>query len=1027
MDPSYEVVPGQPSTEVSDSGVPSESLPTASQLPVQDGTITTTSSSSLSTPGLPSSPRSPSPPPRRPSPPPLALAYDISNLAGEVAHIAMSRLACDVHEHCDGSCGPDGRPLAFPAMRVGGPNQARLHAQREEFKRSELPLVKVEKEEAAVVVDPAAAERFRYEPIDSTRGEIRVLRVREAVFRDDAVEAELRVINLDDPARPAFTTLSYCWGDPTFNRTIVCDGRTLPVNASLLACLRRHRRDRGGDGGRPEWLWADAVCINQADRAELSAQIRLMGRIYGEARVVYVDLGDGPDYFHLGVELLARLKVVAGVYGQGVADTRAPRFNETFGIPPFEHDCWRALFRIFSAPWFLRTWTIQEIVLAGERRLRFGRFAFDYVDLARAFELVSFQRGPLLNLLSPDSWTGMSNFQRTLRIDRDFKRGALTPTEVLWRTRDCLVSDPRDRVIALLGLISHNKREAFDFDYGWPVAKLFYEFALYVLKNWGFAERVAMLSYAGLHLRSNDVALTKPVKIVMFEDVKKAKTQAKINTDGQHEEDTTAKPETNASEEKGKEPEAVEDKAAQTSGGTPLPPAHYFPSWAPDWLAATSLGPAVFAILREEAFCASADSTPAMYALGDFDRHDAVLTQMALPVGRVVAVSLSLLEAVRMARAQAKRDAATGRERGEGNAAGEEGGEGDRKGEGKKQIGIDEYVKKIYSDNDIRWLAWYKSALAVLEAAMGTTFSADGPSTSGPPLLSRTLYPDPFASFAITILGGDQYIGKCATPTSVPIEDPARTLAAVVDSIERGEESDLLDPRSPLESLGLKRKGAKVERKVEDEVTAPAVPAAEGDATVAAGERGGENSKGEEAAGNAGKESEAADVRPKTEEAETVEDKEQPQHTEEELAALIAASPRVTAMFKSQAIVAMRDRLFAVTDTGHMALVPLGTRPMARAGFQAGRDAEDKSEAKIMEIGAAADTAAAEKGDLIVLLGGAPVPFVVRDAPDKVRPDGTRQGRRFQLVGDAYVEGIMQGQFAKSRKFPGDWEPLLLV
>jgi hypothetical protein len=39
-------------------------------------------------------------------------------------------------------------------------------------------------------------------------------------------------------------------------------------------------------------LWADAVCINQADNLEKSEQVAMMGSIYSAARNVSVCLGD---------------------------------------------------------------------------------------------------------------------------------------------------------------------------------------------------------------------------------------------------------------------------------------------------------------------------------------------------------------------------------------------------------------------------------------------------------------------------------------------------------------------------------------------------------------------------------------------------------------------------------------------------------------------------------------------------------------------------------------------------------------
>jgi len=131
---------------------------------------------------------------------------------------------------------------------------------------------------------------------------IRVLDVRP-IPRDapkgTPVECTLRIINLD--ADPAFTALSYVWGDPTPTRSIVCDGVVFGVGENCYSALWHLSKRLGG-----LVIWIDAICIDQEDvRKEKAWQIPLMGDIYTKAEQVYVWLGEGDDSSNRAMRYLA--------------------------------------------------------------------------------------------------------------------------------------------------------------------------------------------------------------------------------------------------------------------------------------------------------------------------------------------------------------------------------------------------------------------------------------------------------------------------------------------------------------------------------------------------------------------------------------------------------------------------------------------------------------------------------------------------------------------------------------------------
>jgi len=69
-------------------------------------------------------------------------------------------------------------------------------------------------------------------------------------------------------------------------KPIFCDGKTIMIQANLYEAMARLRCLQ------PTEYWIDAVCINQKDLSEKTQQVQMMGRIYGYAEDVVVWLGN---------------------------------------------------------------------------------------------------------------------------------------------------------------------------------------------------------------------------------------------------------------------------------------------------------------------------------------------------------------------------------------------------------------------------------------------------------------------------------------------------------------------------------------------------------------------------------------------------------------------------------------------------------------------------------------------------------------------------------------------------------------
>jgi hypothetical protein len=146
---------------------------------------------------------------------------------------------------------------------------------------------------------------------------------------------------------PEFTALSYVWGDPTKSHEIFIGGKRLLITANLYAALRQ----LSINGLRTLCVWADAICINQEDFAERSAQVQLMRQVYHLAAEVRIWLGPGTHESWKCMSFIAHLtgsrqSIVSPLIAEESNDRRAqmvaPRFFE------------KALTRIlFQTPAFL--------------------------------------------------------------------------------------------------------------------------------------------------------------------------------------------------------------------------------------------------------------------------------------------------------------------------------------------------------------------------------------------------------------------------------------------------------------------------------------------------------------------------------------------------------------------------------------------------------------------------------------------------------------------------------------------------
>lgn len=272
----------------------------------------------------------------------------------------------------------------------------------------------------------ASAEDIRLlEPISITHSSLRfnLIKVRRA-------------------AAPAYTAVSYTWGNDEATEIIYLSGQKFHVRPNLRSCLQYVGQDAQAQTIR---IWVDAICIDQSSSDEKNSQVRRMDETYRSAAHVSVWLG------------LPKLPnhVIIPDHLQPV---------KTLEVGSFE---WYAdLDDLANRPYWSRVWVIQEFLLGQNILLYCGRSKLLWAD----FQIL------LCNRASISEHTYDANFGRpghaANRATAAFRALPLVMARHVDKhpkfqqsIHDLLIShhraectDPRDKIFGLLGLVPPDER-----------------------------------------------------------------------------------------------------------------------------------------------------------------------------------------------------------------------------------------------------------------------------------------------------------------------------------------------------------------------------------------------------------------------------------------------------------------------------------------------------------------------------------------------------------------------------------------
>lgn len=268
--------------------------------------------------------------------------------------------------------------------------------------------------------------------------QIRVLELQPSDDGNRDLYTEFSLLRLGElDSCDGYEALSYTWGEPVFSRTLhVAGGKSIAITENLYTAITTFRYAR-----RPRRLWIDAVCINQKDDAEKSAQVKLMPRIYRCSARVLAWIGESTEESEAAFGLfkqLARYISDLGIYSRMDHFVTSTKTNSSCiavmgadesGRAALEETVWGGKFVsiglhdlqvfplvelqegarrvksssrnfmeaamdpaclfLYNKPWFSRVWICQEAVLAPVLVLCCGKSQLEWEIFASAVFITS--------------------------------------------------------------------------------------------------------------------------------------------------------------------------------------------------------------------------------------------------------------------------------------------------------------------------------------------------------------------------------------------------------------------------------------------------------------------------------------------------------------------------------------------------------------------------------------------------------------------------------------------------------------
>ncbi|KAI1458585.1 heterokaryon incompatibility protein-domain-containing protein [Annulohypoxylon moriforme] len=361
-----------------------------------------------------------------------------------------------------------------------------------------------------------------YRPLEEAHRQTRVLSLYPGKF-EDPLTCSITTISLDDPSHDTYESLSYCWGDLRTEETIqvreaLGDSEGVAHDMAITSNLYEALKHLRPESGPPRKLWADAVCIDQANFKERSHQVASMPSIYAEADRVVVWLGTNVDSPHRH-KCFSTLEAIQKRFRaeRDASKTYTHEEREQFeskivnseipNLVDYTIDWNKCEF-----DWFRRTWVLQEISNAKTAVFRCGFDEVTWPVVSSVIRLLQVEKlgstlvkgrsqptGVLRSALVPSIWFSIVQLGEVYEGSELTDEGIL---EILVKAHSLKATDLRDKLFALLQF-SKESRDAVlspcvSVDYSKTSVKVFTDYA-----RWWICTHRSLRILSTIHTQKN--------------------------------------------------------------------------------------------------------------------------------------------------------------------------------------------------------------------------------------------------------------------------------------------------------------------------------------------------------------------------------------------------------------------------------------------------------------------------------------------------------------------------------------------
>jgi hypothetical protein len=274
-----------------------------------------------------------------------------------------------------------------------------------------------------------------------------------------------------------YVALSYVWGDKRDTTPIEVNGRQTFVTRNLGGALRVLREKQLLTQGYG--VWVDALCIDQSNMTERNEEVGRMRDIYKNASAIVMWVGEEEGDGEQAIQLI---RMVSSAMKSTTTDQIAKQMcGEHATLGPLH---WAALARFMDRPYWSRLWILQEVamgdrstpILCGRHAVTWGDlYDVVYVFASRHLDLVFSgvdREHPVHNGLRRNHIIQLNSQQVAQK--RDKEAHALPILDI---ARRCSVSDSRDRIYGILGMLPRRVARMVVPDYSQDPARIYWIFA----------------------------------------------------------------------------------------------------------------------------------------------------------------------------------------------------------------------------------------------------------------------------------------------------------------------------------------------------------------------------------------------------------------------------------------------------------------------------------------------------------------------------------------------------------------------